>query len=412
VALTSASSDARRCDPQGATPAVLIGFADALAAPETAWSLLESGWLVIAFARRGSRPSLRRCRGVQIVYVTPPERDLARAIADLWSLLQSETSYRAVMPLDDSALWLCDQAFRRGIAVQVAGPTGANAELALDKRLQLAAAAEAGLPVPTTRCVESVEQLLALSDFPLALKPAQPVTNRTGRLVRGAGYVCGNEAELRAVARSWNGTEPLLAQPLISGVGIGVFGLAESGRLTALSAHRRVRMMNPAGSGSSACVSTSVDPDLALGAERFLSKVGWTGMFMLEFLRASDGTAWFMELNGRTWGSMALARRLGLEYPAWAITQLDEPKIAPAVSVPEGQLCRHLGRELVHILMVLRGPKSVALTQWPSRRQAIRDVLRFRLSDRWYNWRPGDTSLFIADTLGTVLAQVHGRRRR
>ena len=36
-------------------------------------------------------------------------------------------------------------------------------------------------------------------------------------------------------------------------------------------------------------------------------------------LRDGEGTAWFMELNGRAWGSMALARRLGHEYPRWAV---------------------------------------------------------------------------------------------
>jgi hypothetical protein len=134
-------------------------------------------------------------------------------------------------------------------------------------------------------------------------------------------------------------------------------------------------------------------------------------MFMMEFLRTADGTAWFMELNGRTWGSLALARRQGLEYPAWAVAQLDEPTLAPVVAVREGQLCRHLGREIVHLLMVLRGPRSTALTSWPSRRRALLDVLRIRRSDRWYNWHPGDARLFVEDTIHTVTRQLAGRRR-
>ena len=61
-----------------------------------------------------------------------------------------------------------------------------------------------------------------------------------------------------------------------------------------------------------------------------LSHTQWRGMFMLEFLRAKDGTAWFMELNGRPWGSMALARRSGLEYPAWALRQLNDSRFLAA----------------------------------------------------------------------------------
>ncbi len=391
---------------------ILIGFADALAAPESAWSLLESGAKVVAFARRGSRPPLRRSRSVEIVEITAPERDAAAATDELSTLLAREGVFRAVMPLDDGALWLCERAAQRGIAVDVAGPTGPRARLALDKRLQFAAASAAGLAVPPTRCVEGAQQLLELRDLPLVLKPANPVMQRGGRLVRGANHVCGSEAELRAAADAWDGAQPLLAQPLIVGVGEGLFGLARPDGLLALSAHRRLRMANPQGSGSSACVSVPVDPELASGAERMLSEAGWSGMFMLEFLRAPDGIAWFMELNGRTWGSMALARGLGLEYPAWAVRLLDEPQFEPVAAAREGHVARHLGRELTHLMTVMRGPKSVALTHWPSRRRAARDVLRFARGERWYNLRAGEERVFVEDTIGTLLTQIPGRRRR
>jgi predicted ATP-grasp superfamily ATP-dependent carboligase len=254
--------------------------------------------------------------------------------------------------------------------------------------------------------VQTVDELHALSAFPMLLKPALPVRAQDGRLTRGASYACGNRAELDSVARRWAGTEPLLVQPLIGGVGEGLFGIAGPNGLSALSAHRRVRMMNPQGSGSSACVSIPVDPELASGAERMLTAAGWRGMFMLEFLRGSDGTGWFMELNGRTWGSMALARRLGLEYPAWAVRQLADPGFAPTAQPAVGQVCRHLGREVVHLLTVMRGPKSVAVKGWPSRRRAAREVLRFDRSERWYNCRRGDLALFLDDTVTTVRKEV------
>ena len=202
-------------------------------------------------------------------------------------------------------------------------------------------------------------------------------------------------------------SEPLLAQPLLSGVGEGLFGLAGPDGLMALSAHRRIRMMNPQGSGSSACISIAVDPELSRGAERMLSDTNWRGMFMLEFLRASDGTAWFMELNGRAWGSMALARRAGLEYPAWALRRLKDNRFEPTLAVSgNGRACRHLGRELVHLMMVIRGPKSVGATEWPSRWRTVRDVLRFSRNEHRYNWRPGDRGVFVEDTVRTVANQI------
>ena len=126
-----------------------------------------------------------------------------------------------------------------------------------------------------------------------------------------------------------------------------------------------------------------------------------------------------MELNGRTWGSMALARRQGLEYPAWSLSEFTDPEsdlhghglVAGGDPLPERPLvCRHLGREVVHLLTVLRGPGSVALTRWPSRRRTIAEVLRISREERWYNWRAGESRVFLADTAQTLLAPLRRRR--
>jgi hypothetical protein len=392
------------------TPAtVLIGFADALAAPEAAWSLLDAGYNVVAFAKRGTRPPIRRCHGVTVVEITAPEEDAERSIAELERLLGAG-EHAAIMPLNDSAVWLADRVRERGQVPPIAGPTGDRAALALDKRLQVEAATRAGFDVPPTRVVRTVEDALAIADLPVALKPSHPVSQQDGRLVRSPNHFCSTRAELEPTVREWKGREELLAQPLLSGVGEGLFGIAGRNGLVALSAHRRIRMMNPEGSGSSACVSIAVDPQLAAAATRMLTEAGWSGMFMLEFLRDADGRAWFMELNGRPWGSMALARRAGLEYPAWAMSQLWDPAFTPVSPEPAaGLVCRHLGRELVHVLMVMRGPKSAGLSRYPSRWRTLREVLRIRRGERWYNWRRSDWGLFVDDALQTVLGSLPRR---
>jgi hypothetical protein len=129
---------------------------------------------------------------------------------------------------------------------------------------------------------------------------------------------------------------------------------------------------------------------------------------MVELLRDHSGTAWFVELNGRPWGSLALSRRQGLEYPAWHIRlALDEQSEAGvgSSSLP-GVVCRHLGRELLHLLFVLRGPKSKALTNWPSRWRAFAEVIRIRRGEAFYNWRCEDPKVFIADCYYTILHNV------
>ena len=130
-------------------PRVLVGFADALAAIESAWSLLDDGFDVVAIARRGRRPALARVAGVKVVSVTAPEDDVKATLADL-SRVVADVRPAAVLPLDDHAVWLVDRLAVDDVTVPVAGPLGRLADLALDKRTQLAAAAEAGLAVPAT----------------------------------------------------------------------------------------------------------------------------------------------------------------------------------------------------------------------------------------------------------------------
>jgi hypothetical protein len=116
-----------------------------------------------------------------------------------------------------------------------------------------------------------------------------------------------------------------------------------------------------------------------------------------------------MELNGRPWGSMALARRRGFEYPAWAVEgALDDSFVPQAPEHPPEVLCRNVALELVHLAFVVRGPQSESLTRWPKLWPTIRDLLRITRRDRVYNWNRSQPRVLLADTLQT-LRQYAGR---
>jgi hypothetical protein len=386
---------------------VLIGFAEALAAIESAWSLEASGFEVLAFSRRGSRPPLRRSGTVALHELTPPELDAAAAEADLRGLIET-ARVDAVMPLDDVALRLCQGPCQEA-GVTLIGATGRQAEVALDKRLQLDAARAAGLPVPPTAILDGgpVPDDLA---FPLVVRPAAAIAAGGGKLASATGATtCADRAELDRRLASRGEGEALLAQPQLRGTNEGLFGVMTDAGARAWSGHRRLRMMNPAGSGSSACESTVPDPDFCDQVEGMLEAIGWRGLFMVELLRDADGTPWFIELNGRAWGSMALARAGGLEYPAWAarLALGDSLGELLAPRVVAGRRARHLGRELKHVAIVVRGSNSAAVP-WPSRRRTVRDVFTLRRGDRFYNWsgRRADLPLLFDDTVATL------RRRR
>ncbi len=409
------------------TASVLVGFADALAAPEAVASLRGAGHRVAAFARRGRPVALRRLREVEIVEVTAPEDDLAACVDEVAALA---ATHELTMPLDDPAVLVVD----RGLPgdAPVAGPRGQQAALALDKRIQLRAAQAAGFAVPpwaemTSDCAKvtavnghrsvpapSAGESHALElpsdwEFPAALKPALAAEEHDGRLRRLAPRLVATDAEARVLLHTWGAATPALVQRWVAGSGAGIFGIADEEGVHHLSAHRRVRMMNPAGSGSSACASAPVPAELVGPVQRLLGEAGWRGMFMVELLRAEDEW-WFMELNGRPWGSLALARRVGYEYPAWAVARaLDHAGPLPPSPPFEELLCRHLGRELMHMLFVLRCPRA-PVGEWPGRRATLRAMLRSGGPTAWYNLERGTRGLFLEDTWRTVAAQTWGRR--
>jgi predicted ATP-grasp superfamily ATP-dependent carboligase len=394
---------------------VLVGFAEAATAAEVVWSLVDKGYEVIAFARKGRASALRHSRHVVCHEICAPETDLEAALSDLRSLMISVNHsaagvQRTLFPLDDKAVLLCSR-------VQIdddwllAGPRGAHAELALDKQLQTKVAGSAGFNVPKTalvRTANDIRNFIAAESYPIILKSANCVPTEAGRANTCPQWICANDGELERALREWGERLPLLAQPFIVGTGEGIFGLAAPDGIRAWSAHRRLRMMNPQGSGSSACISLPVSEDLRCNAEDFIQQTGWQGMFMIELLRDRMGTVFFVEFNGRPWGSMALSRRQHLEYPAWQVMLAADPHSqgGKTASPIPGTISRHAGRELMHLLFVLRGPKSTALSDWPSMWKSVMEVFRSRPAETLYNWRREDKKVFLADVGYTIKSNL------
>jgi len=398
---------------------VLIGFAEAMSAPEVVWSLADAGFSVHAFARKGRVSALRHSRHVVCHEICAPESDVQASLSELEALLRSLGSEPSegqpiLFPLDDKAVWLCSK-LSLGNQWRLAGPSGICAELALRKDMQVEAAREAGFNVPKTvlaRTAKDLNALIEAGSYPIILKAAECVPIYQGRVYSCRKWVCGNRAELDCAIDEWKEKVPLLAQSFITGNGEGVFGLAAAEGVRAWSGHHRVRMMNPQGSGSSACASQPVAEEIKVLGQRLIANSGWQGLFMIELLRDEEGHIWFVELNGRPWGSMALCRRLGLEYPAWQVELAIDTSSRAGLGTGGGPsiVCRNAGREFMHMLFVLRGPKSNALNRWPSFWKTLREMLQVHRTDGFYNWRRDDAMVFFADFYYTVYGNLFKSR--
>lgn len=396
---------------------VCVGFAEALSAPEVVWSLVDAGYRVTAFGRRGQGSALRYSKHARVVEITAPEHDSRAALTELCAVLDSLTADEApivMMPLDDAAVWLSGL-MELPQGCHCAGAGSDLADVALDKSFQLRTALECGFAVPETSLATTVEDVLSRKDhLPLILRPARAVWEAGGRLTGAPNRTCATPSELNIALSQWNGAYPVLVQPFIRGTGEGVFGIATDDGIKAWSAHRRIRMVNPKGSGSSACMSIDVPPELREPTREFIRRTKWRGIFMIELLRDESGSPWFVEFNGRAWGSMALSRRRGFEYPAWNVKLATSP-LWTGTDPPHQNgnvVCRHLGRECAHLLFVLRGPRSVAYKNWPSFWRTLCNVVFIKKQDSFYNWRADDKSVFFTDwwyTMRRILARGLGR---
>jgi hypothetical protein len=394
-------------------PAILLAFADALAGPEAFFSLSAAGFDVDVLVRR-DRPLpilARRLPVRQVHQVTAPETSLERCLDDLRALDRSQ--WVAAIGIDDIALRLLGGDERVLGPLPLASAHGDQAAFALDKARQIEMARSAGFAVPEAGEIVVPADAARIENFPAILRPRHAIMIRDGRILKQPVHFLMTADDRVTVQARLKETElPLIAQPLVRGIGEGLFGFATARGMVNLSAHRRLRMMNPHGSGASACVSLPVDPVLAAAAGRLVEAIGWRGPFMIEMLRGREGTPWFIEFNGRLWGSTALARRCGLEYPAWAARQAIEPDFEPpAVEAKIGLIVRHLGRDIVHCLMALRGPKTrFHAEDWPNVFGSAAAALAPAPGAGFYNHDPRHPRFFLHDALETVASQIRKAR--
>ncbi len=106
-----------------------------------------------------------------------------------------------------------------------------------------------------------------------------------------------------------------LVQPFLDGTLIAVAGVAWRGEVIC-TAHQAARRIYPNGIGISAFAETvPVDGALDESLREIVRRLGWSGLFEFQLIRAADGPH-VIDLNPRPCGSLALAIGAGLNLPA------------------------------------------------------------------------------------------------
>jgi predicted ATP-grasp superfamily ATP-dependent carboligase len=191
---------------------------------------------------------------------------------------------------------------------------------AMDKVHLTEAAARAGLSAPPTST--SVQAL----DPPVYVKPrlhwAPGARSASARLpVR----LCTTRDEAAAAADEIviAGGQPLFQTP-VPGRLTALTGVVHEGRLLAPVQQVAVRE-SPEWRNSVRAETVPLDADLAARAQALLAHLGWSGLANLQFLQPPGGELHLTDLNGRFYGSMALALASGVNHPVlWARLALSQ----------------------------------------------------------------------------------------
>ena len=270
----------------------------------------------VAGYRQGSY-AMRSRAAVGTVIVPDPAREPSRFVEALAETAR-RVSVAAVLPGSESALVALsgNTAPFGDIAVGVDSPE--IVARVTDKVEVLRLASVAGLPVPPTTTVTEDDLGRGRQElvYPAIVKPVRSQTPDDDGVLRWASAQAVQQAEeLEGVLAAMPGSSWLI-QPYIAGKLRAVGGVAWEGKIVC-AVHQVAERTYPPAGGSSYAVTIAPDHDLEGRVARLVGLTGLSGIFQVQFVESD--TAYFIDLNPRMYGSLALAVAAGLNLPAiWA----------------------------------------------------------------------------------------------
>jgi len=133
----------------------------------------------------------------------------------------------------------------------------------------------------------------------------------------------------------------LLVQGHVPGRGVGVFFLFWDGEVVAQFMHRRLHEIPHTG-GVSSFRESWWHPGIRDDALRKLTSLGWQGVAMMEYRWEPESDRfYFIEMNGRFWGSLHLALYAGVDFPTLLLDSFHNHRPNPVEDFPVGVRCRH-----------------------------------------------------------------------
>lgn len=319
----------------------------------------------------------------RLVYPLPTKN---RSAFTKWILdMANECKYDALIPVTDEfivgTMEYRDE-FEKKIMLLM--PENVSIMTALDKLQTIRLAEELNIPAPRTYFFKNHEELqntISVVQFPAVLKGRYSVYIDSKGQIRKSrvfSYIYNQEELIREYRSAIEKEDMPIIQEFVKGRGQGFLCLADKGNIVASFMHRRVREINPLGSGSSCAESIELNPLLKEYAGNLLKKMNWYGVAMVEFkIEDLTNKPKIMEVNGRFWNSLPLAVKAGVDFPSLYWNLFNRKGIYNIDNYKVGIQCRFLEGEFIHLLHVLKGRPKNWRGYYPKRWETIKNVFNF-----------------------------------
>ncbi|QLG29209.1 ATP-grasp domain-containing protein [Halorarum halophilum] len=293
------------------------------------------------------------------VLVPSPWDDLI-AYKDALLDLASRPDVKAVVPSLEENTFLFSKYDEFAEHVAPLWPSFEALRTAHDGKRLAEVATEAGLPVPETMSFDEVDDwsreliikpryAILTSEYEPSLSPSEcrgkmdPVHPEPGV-----------EPDREALTAELRGNPPIVQEYVPIAREYSFRALYDHGEPVATSLKRQIRGKTYAGGASVFCKLVR-DPELEEMGRRLLDHLDWHGLATVQFIEdARTGGFKLTEINPRTWTSIPLDVRGGIDYPYfyWLLARGERNRIAPHYR--DGFAAHLLFGELQYLLSVVR----------------------------------------------------------
>jgi predicted ATP-grasp superfamily ATP-dependent carboligase len=315
----------------------------------------------------------------------PPPETAADEMVDTLLRSARDKGIDLIFPVTDEVILPLSEAREKFEALSVLALADARAlATTQDKGATFDLARELGIATPQTAVVTTVGEALAAAPkigWPLVIKPRVSRVFRDDSRVDGFAVSYANApSELERRMRELEGRSSVLLQEYCPGEARGVGLLMHEGAPLSGFEYRRLREVPITGGPSSFRESVPLDGVHYESAVRLLAALRWTGLAMVEFKGPPEAPK-LMEINGRVWGSLALAVKSGVDFPAQAAElYLNGPRQSADRGYAAGVRSRDLRLELSWIMSVLSPRREYPFIVSPRRREALTAARRLFLA--------------------------------